>query len=317
MRLVYIISAYKHPAQLVRLVNRIHTPTSVILIHVDKRTEETQYREMVSGVEHLTNLVFLKRHNCHWGDFGHLRATLKGLAYLRQHKEYDYVFLLTGQDYPIKSNLEVDEFLGKANKRDFISYWPLPYQGWRLENYGFERIENWHFRLFHRYIRVPIRPQSYVSPQFNLTWKRSLVESTLLPLNVIFNKRKLPANFKPFGGSGYWCITRRCVEYINDFVEKHQKFVKFFKYVNIPDEIFFQTVLLNSPLKHNIVNDNLRCMDWPGPRIWKKENFEILAGSKALFARKFDASVDSEILDLIDSKLLGLSATRPWGVQRE
>src|ERR1700761_1322532 len=101
MRIAYIISAYKCADLLIRLVHRLHTSTSIILIHVDKRTSRNQYTEMIAGVSHLPNVVFLKRHNCHWGDFGHVRATLKGLAYLFKNSiNFDYLLLLTGQDYP-------------------------------------------------------------------------------------------------------------------------------------------------------------------------------------------------------------------------
>jgi hypothetical protein len=77
--------------------------------------------------------------------------------------------------------------------------------------------------------------------------------------------------------------------------------------VDIPDEIFFHTIILNSSFASNVVNDDLRCIDISegrGPRIWRKSDLEILAQSKGLFARKFDTSVDREILDLIELKLL-------------
>jgi hypothetical protein len=83
--------------------------------------------------------------------------------------------------------------------------------------------------------------------------------------------------------------------------------VKFFRYVDCPDEIFFHTIILNSTFGRNVINDDLRCIDISekkGPRIWQKPDFELLAQSNALIARKFDTSVDAEILDLIDLNLL-------------
>jgi hypothetical protein len=111
----------------------------------------------------------------------------------------------------------------------------------------------------------------------------------------------------PFTGSSYWCITRELAKHIAEFVNNNQKFVQFFKHVFGPDELMFATLIMNSPFKGNVVNDNLRCIRWlggPHPHIWVTEDFPILAKSRALFARKFDAAVDTEIFDLIDSKLL-------------
>ena len=91
----------------------------------------------------------------------------------------------------------------------------------------------------------------------------------------------------------------------------------FFRRVLIPDELFFQTILLNSPLRDRIVNDNLRYMDWsrpnvPLPAVLGTGDLPQLQQSPALFARKFDVTVDSAILDMIDERILGLTcATRP------
>jgi hypothetical protein len=95
-------------------------------------------------------------------------------------------------------------------------------------------------------------------------------------------------------------------------MNQNRRFVNFFKYVFIPDEIFFQTIILNSPFKENVIDNDLRCIDWSGrggfrPTIWCKDDLEELSKSAALFARKFDTNVDPDILDLIDQKILNQS----------
>jgi len=286
-------------------VRRLHTPRSVFLIHVDKRTDKKQYQDMASGVNHLTNVVFLRRHNCHWGDFGHVRATLKGLAYLFERAiEFDYVFLLTGQDYPIKSNTYIESFLARAHGKEFISYYAPPNKYWgdeviarRTELWHFRFLEDWPFRSLHAFAHLPAKRE------FKSRTKSFICSS----VNAVFSKRTPPKNISLFGGPGYWSITRRCAEYIHQFVNDNPKFVKFFKYVDIPDEIFFHTIILNSPFAQNVVNDDLRCIDISdgrGPHIWRERDLETLTRSKGLIARKFDSAIDTEILDLIDSQLL-------------
>jgi hypothetical protein len=306
MKIAYIISAYNYPSLLVRLVHRLHTPTSVFLIHIDKRTANHQYQEMTSGVADFSNVVFLRRHNCHWGDFGHVRATLKGLRYLFENKiDFDYLLLLTGQDYPIKSNSYIDSFLSHANGQQFISYYSFPNKAWG-ENGGMRRIEQWHFRFLEDlpfraldvFVHLPLNRES--------TSKTKAIINSLV--NRMFSKREFPCNIRPFGGPGYWVISRGCAEYIDKFASDHPDFVQFFKYADIPDEIFFHTIIMNSSFAGNVVNDDLRCIDIlgaRGPRIWRKADLHLLAQSRALIARKFDPTVDTEILDLIDAQLLG------------
>jgi hypothetical protein len=83
--------------------------------------------------------------------------------------------------------------------------------------------------------------------------------------------------------------------------------LSFFRHVDIPDEIFFQTVIMNSELADTVVNDNLRYIDWTRgrrPAILETRDFEALARSPKLFARKFDVEHDEQIMELIDHRLL-------------
>ena len=66
--------------------------------------------------------------------------------------------------------------------------------------------------------------------------------------------------------------------------------------------MFFHTILLNSPFKHEIVNDNKRYIDFDDshPTILTAKDYEKLKRSGKLFARKFEPKVDKEILDKLD-----------------
>jgi hypothetical protein len=91
------------------------------------------------------------------------------------------------------------------------------------------------------------------------------------------------------------------------FVESRPDVVDFFRHVDIPDEVFFQTVLMNSELAGSVVNDNLRYIDWTRgarPALLEARDLPALRASPKLFARKFDVCHDGEILDLVDTELL-------------
>src|SRR5512133_3964658 len=112
LHIAYIISAYKNPEQLIRLILRLCTEQTTFLVHVDKKADREVYNKIVEGTKHLPNVHFLKRYDCYWGEFGHVQASLEGIRELRKQKiSFDYVFLLTGQDYPIKTNAQIQDFL--------------------------------------------------------------------------------------------------------------------------------------------------------------------------------------------------------------
>ena len=120
-------------------------------------------------------------------------------------------------------------------------------------------------------------------------------------------RRRFPLDFRPFGGSMWWCLTRDCVVYLDHFVRNNASYTRYFRTVFIPDESFFQSILSNSPFSDRIANDDLRYADWLNPnplypRTLETGDFEKVMSSPKLFARKFDAR-SQELLKLIDREV--------------
>jgi hypothetical protein len=276
LRLAYLISAYKNLDQTARLVRRLDTGAAASLVHVDKKTDDSEYLALTKELADVASAHFLERHTCHWGGFGHVRATLKGLDWLvARSVSLDYLILLTGQDYPIKSNDFIVRFLEQNRGRSFMTFESLPRRSWG-DRGGLDRVEYRHLRAYGHHLRLPL-------------------------------KRSFPKGLRPYGGGAYWCLSRECIEYVSSFVGERPDVLSFFRHVDIPDEIFFQTVIMNSELADTVVNDNLRYIDWTRgrrPAILETRDFEALARSPKLFARKFDVEHDEQIMELIDHRLL-------------
>jgi hypothetical protein len=276
-RIAYIVSAYKLPAQLERLLRRLAAPEASFAVHVDRKTRRSVYEEMVARTADL-GVTFLPRHVSHWGGFGHVLATLKGIDHFVEHgPPFDYAVLLTGQDYPLRAPTAIADFLEGTGGRSFMNNWPLPFPPWG-ERGGLDRIEDWHLITYRRlHLALPLR-------------------------------RRLPLGLEPYGGGAYWCLARDVVEHIHGFVHDNPSYVDFFKHVFVPDELFFQTIVMNSPLGESIENENLRYLDWtrrPAPAVLGKDDFPALVSTHKLFARKFDERVDVSILDLLDAHIDG------------
>jgi hypothetical protein len=253
MTIAYIISAYKLPEQLIRLVRALRGPDRSFYVHVDRRSPDVVYDTVAAGLGGSADVELLARHDCRWGDFGHVRATLKGLDRLAASgRPYDYAVLLTGQDYPIKSRAAAEATLAAQPGRSFMNFRPLPVEG--LEDGGYARLPS----------------------------------------------RELPYGMTPYFGSGYWMLHRGAVEYVRAFLANHPAYVPYFERVRVPDEMFFQTILINSPLRGTVVNDDLRFIKWPGPMVLTAAHLDEIRQTPDLFARKFDETVDGTVLDAID-----------------
>lgn len=119
--------------------------------------------------------------------------------------------------------------------------------------------------------------------------------------------RRLPAKQAAvFGGSAYWCLSADCVHVIHEFVPRNP-FVRFFRLADSPDEMFFQTILMNSRLRETVVDDLRyihRSERRSHPALLTCADFGTLEDAPDLSARKLDVTVDSAILDLVDLHLL-------------
>lgn len=278
MRLAYLVSAYKLPENLVRLVTRLAADGESVVVHVDKRAPTAVHRLMAAPFEDVPNVHFLPSHRSPYASYGHVQTTVKGLSLLHRIADpYDFVVLLTGQDYPIKPLAAARAQLASHLGQTFMEHFPLPAESWHRG--GLPRLERWHFSTPHGLHAV------------RRSWLRPLVP------------QGLPLDLAPHGGSGYWTMCRDHAEYALDFVGRNPAYTRFFRRAGIPDEIFFQTILMNSPHAAAVVNDALRYVDWDReeyPAIFGIGDLELLRERPEPFARKFDCSRDEEILDALD-----------------
>jgi hypothetical protein len=287
MKIAYIVLAHKYPEQLVRLVSRLQTGNTSFFIHIDGKTDRETHSKIVNQLQDIPSVYFVKRHKCFWGDFNIIKATIEAINNLISSKiEFDYAILLSGQDYLIKSNAYLEHFLEKHKKQEFIEFCSLhsPENKWYKQGgyyQSLKRIEWWHLRYRSKHL-------------------------------CLQKQRRFLPGMEPYGGSQWWCLSKACLKYVQDFVERNPAFVNYFKYTFIPDELFFQTIVLNSPFKDQVINDDLRYVDWDNPNpnapaTLLKDDFEKLNSSSKLFARKFDMTRDREILNLIDQQILEVS----------
>jgi Holliday junction resolvasome RuvABC DNA-binding subunit len=79
MRIAYIILAHKYPEQLVRLISKLNTDDVSFFIHIDKKTDQKIYHQIVTQLKDFSNVSFIKRYHLGWGSFDIVRASLEGI----------------------------------------------------------------------------------------------------------------------------------------------------------------------------------------------------------------------------------------------
>jgi hypothetical protein len=210
---------------------------------------------------------------------------------------------MTGQCYPIKPLDSIASWFAKRAGRSIIEVQELPHPTW--PDGGYNRVDAWVLPV--PMARLPAAARAVMPKRAG--WlavpKPSLLRHRLGgSLNV-----HLPARVGTlYGGLGYWALARDHVRYVH---ANKAPYEKFFRFGYIPDELFFQTMLMNSPHRDEIDNERIHLVDFHrlggmNPYIWRADDMVSIAASDRPLARKFDERVDGTVLDRIDAELLGL-----------
>ncbi|MBN1122674.1 MAG: hypothetical protein JXJ17_16470 [Anaerolineae bacterium] len=298
MNLVYLIIAHKNPSQILRLIERLDSPNSYFVIHIDKKSKDV-YRELARALANHSRCHFAKRISVSWGAITLVEAKIMTFQKLCQLGiDFDFAIVCSGQDYPLKNNTEIRNKLEQYRGKELLDISRLPRETWGEEG-GFGRFNRYHFLVGNYTLTFP--------PYTTTGWKGFIAR-----ISPEFLKKRppLPFGYVPYGGADWYCLTKESVSYINHFLESQEgrKFLNRFRYTSNSSEIVYHTLLGNSPFKDKIANYFPWHIDWsannPNPAIFTHDRFEELANSDKLFARKFDINVDSKILDMIDEHLL-------------
>jgi len=276
MKLAYLILVHNQPEQLMRLVERLSGDDVHFYIHVDRKANIKNFVPVLA----LKQVFYVKkREKVHWGAYSIVQATINGFEeIIRAGIDYDYITLLSGQDYPLKSNDAIQQFFKLNNGKAFMEFYSVE-DVWKEA--------------------IPRLRKYYLT---NYPFSGSIKIETLI--NKFLPARKLPNGLVFVGRSQWFSITMEHINYIVQFIKTHNKIKNFFQFTWGSDEFVFQTILFNSPFKDQMVNDNLRLIDWSegkaSPKTFTIADADELLRSDKLFARKFNVNIDSAILDLLD-----------------
>ncbi len=292
MRIAYLIMAHKNPSQIEKLIHKLNHPQFDVYIHLDKKTDIEDY-------EHLTKnkRVFFIHNRCKvtWGGISIPEAVLASMnEIITTEKQYDFITVMSGQDYTLRSSDEIYSYFNKRKGKNFLYLESLISPWWHE---AMKRIK--------RYDMI-----NYTFPgKYKFQWLK----------NIFMREKKFPLPYVLYGGprAAWFTITLDCAEYVINFIKDNPQLKKFFFHTWGADEFIFPTIIMNSEFKKTVVIDNdFLYVDWSqggsSPKILTKDDFPALKKSSCYFARKFDIQTDEEIFDLLDTMNENFSLSKKY-----
>jgi hypothetical protein len=118
LKIAHLILTHGSPLQLKRLVAKLLNPGTAVFIHVDLKTDINEYLFF----ENIPNVYLIKKRiSVNWGGYSIVQATVNLCKeVIATGIDFDYLNLLSGQDYPIKSHEQIHQFLANNQGKAFI-----------------------------------------------------------------------------------------------------------------------------------------------------------------------------------------------------
>ena len=266
MKHAYLILAHSDFQLLEYLLLALDDVRNDIYVHIDKKVAKLpQLKCKYSNLFVLDN-----REKVYWGSLSMVKAEYRLFEAAYSNGGYSYYHLLSGVDFPLKSQDQIHSFFNNHNGKEFIGFTKTP--KYELE----KRVCYYH--LFSNSFRSPVPIVKFI-------------RSVILHLQIALRLRR-NTDLCIKKGSQWVSITGNLVK---ELLEQKSFVLKRFSYSFCPDELFVQTVSWRSSMRDNIFDTEddgrgcMRAIGWKNNQLlpWTEEDYEYLIKSERLFARKF------------------------------
>ncbi len=280
--IAYFILVHRFPEQFKRMFRAIYAPGNTYLVHIDKNSGKALAADLAAFLAPYQGVEILPARPALWGGYSLVQAELRGMArLLEMNTRWEYFINLSGQDFPLKSQGYIRDYLAAHGDTQFMRC--VDQQAVRPDTMN--RLSHIFIEAFQRIFETGI---ARGLPGRRQALHRDAVESrqpALLRIRLSRSARPSVQALLP--------------------AQLHR------------DESFFQTVLMNGFPRGAVVDDDLRTIDWVPdgdiklrPRTFTAHDATWLTLSPDFFARKFDMREDSEILDILERHIASSAASR-------
>jgi len=282
----FLMAVHKQPKLLRRIIERLSASNHYFFINVNARL--SNFDEFVNELNGISNVVFLTpRVSIYHSGISQVVCTLNLLKCAKSYGcHFDYYHLISGQDYPLRSNEQFDHFFD-TTEDSFMCYSyetdsPIKYnytQGW-----FFNKNDNFFAKVY--------------------------LKLKLDKLAGLIVRRKRIDNL--MGGWDWFSWSDKVCDYVLDYIQNNPDYFKRFNHTHSPCETMYQTLLYpkldelkihkHYPLRfisweaHRPVNTTYR------PYNLNELDYKYVIESPTFFCRKVDEKESAKLLDMIDKQ---------------
>ncbi|MFQ1699659.1 DUF5928 domain-containing protein [Loktanella agnita] len=272
-RIAFILLCHKNPEAIVQQAQQLTAAGDYIAIHFDASAPAAHFATIRTALADNPNVVFAKRRvRCGWGAWSLVQATINTVeAAVDAFPRASHFYMVSGDCMPIKSAGYAHHFLDQHDC-DFIESFDFFESDWIKTGFKEERL------IYRHFFNERTQSRRFYG-SFQLQRKLGLT-------------RKVPADMQIMIGSQWWCLRRRTIEMMLEFIRTRRDVMRFFRTTWIPDETFFQTLTRHLVPGREIESRTLTFLmfsDYGMPVTFYNDHHSLLLGQDGLFARKISA----------------------------
>lgn len=284
VKIAYFIMIHHKPHVFKAMFQKIYTKDQFYLIHIDRKAQDSFTEEIQLYITQFPNVFILESLNIVSGGFSMIQAELNAMEFLlNASREWDYFINLSGEDYRLKSQPIIRNFLTVNNGRNYLFYYDQKFY----------------------------RPDTLKRIQNHFTELAYMISSFIY-------KREFMKGVVPYIGGKWFMFTRETCAFLTSN-KKVMDFEDYYLHTFLPAESFFQTVLMNTSFNDIIVNDDKRAI-FEKSIFHNKQDIlkyiDSLKSTNQLFIRKINHKTDENIRNYIENTFL-LPLTEVDEVERE
>ncbi|EKX44206.1 hypothetical protein GUITHDRAFT_140033 [Guillardia theta CCMP2712] len=322
--------------QVDRLVEYVVGGDDVLVVHVDSKADGSLRRRMEELEKERGNVFLLPRSlSVTWGGFSMVKAQLEMMKFVvrdervRRRGRWDVLINLSGQDIPL---MPKDVLKKHLSGQGAMNWMQLELHNSSFSMGGWAECDNRMWRVVQS--RSPPRGMILAQGSQWFILSRdfvSYITACLTRTREVAGEEEEEEEEEEVegvcerGGAvlDRWACTREC--------GVTRSYSRWARHSFIPDESFFQTVLVNSPFCQTLFPDNLRHINWEGYRrgahaeAWRRRRrscanedvvvggcgnspdpltaedvVELLRDNLQTFARKVDVNYDERVWPLVE-----------------
>lgn len=274
-KVAYLLLCHKNAARVLDQARILTAKGDYVAIHIDRNAGPAFFEEVQAGLADNPSAVFAKRVKCGWGEWSLVEASLNMIeAAVSAFPEATHFFLMSGDCMPIKPAGVIHAVLD-AEEVDMVEHADFFKDNWIKTG----MMED---RLFYRH-------------WFNERSRKKLFYGSLAIQRKLGLSRSVPDGIRMRIGSQWWVLRRDTIEKIRSFLKERKDVVRFFKTTWIPDETFFQTLVMHLVPRDQVMSKPptlLMFSDYGMPVTFHSDHFDMLRAQDALFARKISGQDD-------------------------